>query len=420
MKDVLKLTQRLVPIFVVLVGVYTLLMTAVQYIPNNMVAENVAKSAKILKTEGPRKIIMPGFFGQYRKMDGHTDCLMIDMAIRPDSMTAIEAAMLNVCYCHIKEDGQPDGYKFADDMFRTAQNDVEGLDQYRYGRCWNGYLVYLKPLLTIMDFNAIRLLNCIIFIFLIAACFCAIWKNISHTYAVVFLLCMVYFNFYLAPLCLQYMQGTILIFLSTLMVLTSRAINKNIINTSVFFFVIGSIMAFVDVLTLPQLTLGVPLLFYYLKNKMNVTLRDFIIICICWFAGFALTWASKFIIASLLTGVNILSDAVHAAQVRTSTSMGTESLSIKSMASALRILIPLFIIMICFIPYYLKHKSEKINCKKLIPLFLTFAIVPFWFVVLSNHSFVHILFTYRAWFLPTLCVIAYFYLTMKKTEKGNQ
>lgn len=420
MKVMLRLLLRLIPIFGILVGVYTGLMILVQYIPNSVVEANISRSAEVLKKEGPRKVVIPGIFDRYRVLDGHTDCLMLGMALKPNGLSMTEAAMLNDCYCHLKEDGQPDGIMFPDDLFRAAHNDTEGLDLYRYGRCWNGYLVYLKPLLTIMDFNAIRLLNCILFILLMASCFCAIWKNISHAFAVAFLLSVVYFNYYLAPLCMQYMQGTILIFLSAFIVLTSRAVNKNIINTSVFFFVIGSIMAFIDVLTLPQLTLGVPLLFYCIRNKMNISLRDFIIICICWFAGFALTWASKFIVGSLLTGVNILSDAVHAAQVRTSTSMGAESLSIISIANALRILIPLFIIMICFIPYYLKHKSKNINFKKLIPLFLIFAIVPFWFAALSNHSFVHILFTYRAWLLPTLCVITYFYLTMEKPEKNIQ
>ena len=149
---------------------------------------------------------------------------------------------------------------------------------------------------------------------------------------------------------------------------------------------------------------------------MKMSMMDVVIICICWLIGYSLTWGSKFLIGSVLTGTNLLTDALHAAQMRTSSSIGSEKISLLRVGSSLRILIPIAVLFIGFIPYYIKNRQSNIDFRRLSPIFLIAMIVPMWFVVLSNHSIVHILFTYRAWILPVFSVIVLLYYTIDQEK----
>lgn len=414
--DYKRILSKILPVFFILLGLYVGLMIAIQYIPNESIMANITKSAETLQKEGPRRIVFPGFFERYRTLDGHTDCLMIDMAVKPHHAGAVNSAMLNECYCHLESDGQPNGYEFANDLFNVSKGKTEGLELYRYGRCWNGYLVVLKPLLVLMDFNQIRILNIIILYLLMVICVVLIYRKLSPFLGISFAFLLVYFNFYLSPMSLQYMQGAFIVLLCSVLVLVSKRLTQTISNLCLFFFIIGSVMAFVDVLTLPQLTLGLPLLFVFLVKKMKMSMMDVVIICICWLIGYSLTWGSKFLIGSVLTGTNLLTDALHAAQMRTSSSIGSEKISLLRVGSSLRILIPIAVLFIGFIPYYIKNRQSNIDFRRLSPIFLIAMIVPMWFVVLSNHSIVHILFTYRAWILPVFSVIVLLYYTIDQEK----
>lgn len=416
MKRIIPIIFRIAPTFMLLISIYVGLMVLVYSIPNGAVNENINKSAIIMMDEGPSEVILPGFLDRYRHIDGFSDNLMVDMSLKPANIGVLESSMLNDFYCRLQPTGFPDGLSFAKSMKEASEGNTDKLELYRYGRCWNGYLIAIKPLLLIMDYSGMRYLNFVLFSFLVMFCLYLIWIKISPIASLTFCGSLLYFNFWMAPFCLQYMITSSFMLLCSIIVLSQNVLLKNTFNCSLLFFVIGSLIAFVDVFTMPYLTLGIPLIFYILQNKEVITSFNIILICVCWFLGYSFTWCSKFVLGSVLSGVDILGDAVQAAKMRTSTFIGDSEINMVGVLSDLIILVPVIIVVLFILPFYFKNRKTRVSVAKYRVLLLLIAIVPLWFILLSNHSFGHIFFTYRGWLLPVYGLIMYMYYTSSLSD----
>lgn len=98
---------------------------------------------------------------------------------------------------------------------------------------------------------------------------------------------------------------------ATLLCNDNNRINSNI---GLFFFIIGSITSFFDLLTTPLLTLGFPLLVWISlqPDEQTEIKKDVVTIfkhSVSWFSGFALTWVTKWLLGTIVLGENIFSDA---------------------------------------------------------------------------------------------------------------
>ena len=88
--------------------------------------------------------------------------------------------------------------------------------------------------------------------------------------------------------------------------------------------VTGICTAFLDLLVTPILTLGLPLAVWLLDRRVreDTPLRRCGVVCggaLCWGAGYALCWASKWVLASLVTGAGYYRGMpLHQVSVRTS------------------------------------------------------------------------------------------------------
>lgn len=101
--------------------------------------------------------------------------------------------------------------------------------------------------------------------------------------------------------------------------LLKKDVDKNI---GINFLVIGSVTAFMDLLTEPLVTLGIPLAVYFLltekKNKMiKENIITFIKLCVCWAIGYGSTWATKWIITSIICNRSMIQNAIIQAKYRT-------------------------------------------------------------------------------------------------------
>ena len=86
--------------------------------------------------------------------------------------------------------------------------------------------------------------------------------------------------------------------------------------------VLGVVTAFCDLLVTPILTLGLPLVCWLLQPQQR--LRAGVPQCgivvggsLSWGVGYLLCWASKWVLAGLVTGQNVIADALHQVGVRT-------------------------------------------------------------------------------------------------------
>jgi hypothetical protein len=80
----------------------------------------------------------------------------------------------------------------------------------------------------------------------------------------------------------------------------------------VTFFVLGSVTVFLDLLTVPTMTLGLPLLVLIALRKEDRPWHGIGMmasVALWWGMAYVLTWLAKWGLATLLTGENIFSDA---------------------------------------------------------------------------------------------------------------
>lgn len=153
--------NKFIPVFgkcfaalVVMLVLFMASIIAVHRIPKSAVQKNILSSTQLIEQEGLYK----KFFNfKLFQMDNFTDCYMLNLMASSDSDHPMESAMLNYDY---KSD---DFMNLAYDTEKVSKGNLQGLKRGSYGRYWHGYQVTLKPLLTIMDYSAIRILNYLMF-----------------------------------------------------------------------------------------------------------------------------------------------------------------------------------------------------------------------------------------------------------------
>ena len=161
MKMIKQTFARCVVALLIMVALFTLSIIAVHCIPKSVVAENLYSSTKVIEQEG---LYREFFHFKLFQMDNFTDCYMFNLMASADADEPVRSAMLNDDY------KSNDYMSLAYDTENVIKGDFKGLSKESYGRYWHGYQVTLKPLMTIMDYSAIRILNYILFSLLIVVC----------------------------------------------------------------------------------------------------------------------------------------------------------------------------------------------------------------------------------------------------------
>lgn len=353
---------------------FSLGMIAIYQIPNSYLEPQYTKSIKQLDKEEDYASFL--FDADASILDNFTDKLMINT-------------------CHKNEN--------------TNNSIVEAFSNNGYSRYWHGYLVVLRPILTQFTYQQIRYIN----MFILLICFClsfsGIQKRINIISALGFSISVIACFLVFISESLQYFSVFIILFICLLILIHIPYI-RDTHNSTLFLFAVGMITNFFDLLTVPLLTLGIPLIVIVALNystTKNIKLREqFICIfkhSISWGVGYSLCWLSKWTIGSLILKTNLFLDAFRTAQFRIS---GNEiyPLSRKLMfkynfetyffAKGHK---PAFILLILFIiTLFVFCRYSKKNWINIIIPYLFIGFYPyFWYLFFANHSQIHYWFTYR-------------------------
>jgi hypothetical protein len=170
------------------------------------------------------------------------------------------------------------------------------------------------------------------------------------------------------------------------------------------FFVIGSLTCFFDLLTAPMLTLGLMLVVQAALVREDVeqqpaqtlkgwwlTLRSSLL----WVAGYAATWACKWIIATLLTSENVIADGIKNVGSRSDV---LEDYGRWDAVMANFDMLPWqFIILAMLLLVVLVAVSFRSQGWRKAVQLLPIALLPWmWYFFAANHSYLHNWFTFRA------------------------
>lgn len=365
----------------------------VYLLPCGSLQKHASESLKILKTEGENPFLLEGYKGS--SLDNYTDTLMITQAVYQSEEPFYKAAMLS--------ERKSNGKDQPIESLREYLENLQSGEVVSYSRYWHGYLVVLKPLLAVMDYGKIRMLNLAAFLLiqvllLIGFLKRKLWRGlVAYTIA----LCSMF------PMAIpKSLQFSSMFYVGSIVILVLlygyEKLEKRAWMPFVF-LITGMVTSYVDFLTYPVFTLGMPLVVLLVLSDETAVqkLKKLVQNSIFWVIGYAGMWAGKWVMGSLLTGTNLFADALQVVSERTSHEVYDEKISVifavlrngYIYANLLGVL--LAAVLVIWIGYYLLRYRRNIKNSGWW-LYVLVACGPVvWYCVTANHSYIHYWFTFR-------------------------
>ena len=414
-----------VKIFFFMISLFLITLLITSLFPSSLLKNNIKESSEILLQEGDRKKQYVITRMQEIELDNYTDALMLNtiysiyneeplvssLLARKNYLPGITKQVEEDVVTELKSASKYEYLEQLEELKDTVDNNIE--ESFEYARYWHGYIILLRPLFLIFNITSIRMLFTIIFFVLGIWMLYLISKKVDFLTMIIFALAFVGVDYFYIG---QSLQGSFVFFIMTISSIIILLKNGNVKNISKMFFVIGMITNFFDFLTVPIITLGIPMTIYFLlkQKEKDLSAKDSILLffkmCINWGCGYLLTWITKWLIVDIFLNRNVIRSAIEQAIYRT---VGNEDMPVgvtiaKNFVYAKDAL---------FAAVYMKIGYEIIKLitgknKKIPKIFTTqsivyiiISIIPImWYIVLRNHSYRHEFFTYRDLMLSIVCL----------------
>lgn len=380
--------------FVILITAYFAFAVLSCLLPDKSIKAHIAESAPVMVAEGlyPKAIINK----EQCQMDNFTDALIMNQIYSIDRKQPVKSAMQMIRMSEQGRDWDQTGL-----LLRTVNGEI--LEAQHYARYWHGSTFLFRPLFLIMDFVTLRHILFIVSSLLIVMLLCAYYPQAGLMKTIALALGFLVTYSFVMQFSMQFFPVLALTIIGSLLVIK----RGQSAHFGLSFFIIGSLTCYFDLLTTPLLTLGIPLaVMLSLKRDDKLQLKDNFFeiskIILLWGLGFALTFATKWALASLILGQNILADAYEVSLYR----MEAEDFTRWDALTRNFNMLNYWIIGVAavFMLFFVIIKRLKISYKKVV-LFLFIALMPYvWYLLLANHSYQHWWFTYRLQAISVVCL----------------
>ncbi|MBO5143689.1 MAG: hypothetical protein J6C46_12005 [Clostridia bacterium] len=242
-------------------------------------------------------------------LDNFTDSLMLLTASYSGDESVFDRAMSNY---RLNESGK-DPYQTM-----TGNLDSEKTKVTSYARYWHGYLVFLRPLLSVFNYSEIRMINASIQIILLVTLIVMMFKKKIALFSIPLVAAYLMINPIAIANSLQYSSIWYIVLISMIVYLIFKdKIVENKLHY-LLFTVVGMATSFFDLLTYPIATLGMLMVLVLVSENVSwkEAIKRILICGLCWTAGYGIMWASKWLIASLILNENVFKSAGEAIQAR--------------------------------------------------------------------------------------------------------
>ena len=383
-----------VPLLLLVFGIVGyFLLAGVYLLPTDRMEKNMRESVDIFYAEDN----YPQFM-EYKnsQLDNYTDGIMLLTASNPNHDNIWKAAI------------NAERYRTSDTPVETILDvygeGMENPDSTYYARYWHGYLIFLKPLLMLFGYGQIREIMMFAQLGLFAVLLVLLAKKDIKLTIPLFLM-WIFLNPVATMMSLQFNTVLLITLLSMIAIIfiDDKYEIKNLYTWMIFFMAIGVLTSYFDLLTYPLLTLGAPLALWLvlnLSNRFLENIKNMAHISIFWGIGYGVMWALKWVIGSIITGENVIGDAVEQVAYRTSSVVEDSVVTISKLAHELQYsarqytwMLALMLLGVYFV--YRLIRTRKIDVNMLIS-FCVIAVFPIaWYLAMRNHSYGHHWFTYR-------------------------
>lgn len=357
---------------------------------------------------------------QSTQIDSYTDSIMLNEAICPVDAPLIEKVIYNYQVNYYRQ-------YFQQENLRRYLDGEEGYGYQGYVHYWGGHQVFLKLLLLVFDYGDILAINMILHSLLVLLIIMGLYRNGKKYMILPFLAAIISMMPIAISLCLQYASIFYIMLVGTA-VIVWKYDRIRLDRMYLLFLVLGMVTSYVDFLTYPLVTLGVPLvvlMVYSNREKLRTRLFYLIQISAVWCVGYGGMWAGKWILGSILMpGSNTINEALRAIAYRGSNSSSQGMVTamdawIKNLFIYLKW--PVFLLFLGICCYLLVKiiSNRNLHIKKLadsIP-YIILCVYPYaWYVVATNHSYEHT-FTYRILVITAFSVLTMLSLLAYKEEE---
>ena len=414
--------KRLSIPFATLIGliiISLLLMVLATSIPRSAIRSNIASTVAHIHEEGGYPIVrIPVLL-----MDNFTDCLMCNIVLSADSCSLAEKVLLNPTHIDSTNKQIEQTYLWTQGKYYPNKR--------HYGRYWHGYQVPLSLLLLVTDYKGIRVFNGILYYLLLG---CSLWLmklRLGWRPAVAFFFAIsVVAAPVVVPLSLQFYGCHVIMLAATITVLLRKRQAKDCLHIDfTIFLTIGAITAFIDLFTTPIITLGMPLACYIAYHNPKNTTKTFLLFSLAWLIGYAGMWVSKWILATAITGEDVIANAIDKANLRTvghnfylDTLNSIKPLINNAMSwftanTAGIIILSLIIISITGVGVLLLRSRKSL--KQQAWLLAIGALPIIWFCIILQHSISHFFFTWRAILVTIFAIVTMVLFSFKLKNHGT-
>ena len=258
----LKTLGRLVFIGAITAAICIGLMTVTAMIPREAIQKKSQESAEYFAAKDSFEMIE--YLGNtYNTMqDNYSDAILFHIIYHVDPKNPLKTALAAKYY-------QPDNINIYTDYLEAVTTTPTPEPNIEYSRYWHGPMVYLRPLLLVLNAYQIRILHGILILAGFVVCSIILWRRGLKAEAVILLLSLVLVEGWMLFASLEY--ATMFLWMTIFCLIALLRMPKvSLDKWGSFFLIAGIVTAFVDFLTTETLTLTMPLLLILLHYRAGL------------------------------------------------------------------------------------------------------------------------------------------------------
>ena len=377
--------------YIVLILIFLGILTLAAMIPRKLISNNIERSLI--------SFWKPTIY--YR--DIFDDSLVLDMSYKLNKKDPFISALEMNTLSNQKDsiDSMLEDYSPIKALTHEFNNDyfTDYTYNYSYARYWHGYVALMKPLLIFFTYNQMCGLLGVVSIILLIWFFVLMYKKISFKMACLFCIAWISIGY-------LYIWTSFSLFMTILLaIIFSIYILKNynkIKNYRLLFFIYGSITVFMCWMNFTPITFAIPIMIYYLLNEENnFSIKEYFMMLFSYLFGYAIIWATKWILADVFTDNSIIRDSINQIVFRVMPgNMEWHDGSNHNVTIIGSILLnsyyyyfgtfAIIYLLYDFVFYNIFNKEKKILKKEEIMIWYLISLIPILvYALASNHSFLH-------------------------------
>lgn len=417
-------------ILIVSVIVGTLLLTLAFLLPTGPIRFNILSTANELAKEGDYHTVYAGIVTT--GVDNYTDAVILNESLfgfddGSSSFRTVLDGDLYVCDENIEATGQ---------LALIVENGYSGeLEvQHLFKRFWNGYLVPLKLCLTRMNYYAIRYMNFVIQLALMAALCGLLYKRKLMKYSIPIVLAYIWMNPISMSVCLTFSAFYYCAVIPAILMLAFHE-QLSVGSRYLWFFEGAGICTIYFCMNYIQLlSFLFPLAIYIFLNEKTMSAGELLKKCLWlaffWFGGYYGMMGAKWVVYGIFVDWSIFAEIFDNVILRLSSSY--REISITRTGAVLRNINTALgseannltegcFILVCLIMMLKKHKLAF--KKAYIAIFAFSCVLPVArYFIFANHVYTHHWIMFRLLVIPVFClnVILTRMITGSDPEKTEQ